>query len=85
MRQKFEFQIEQKITTLINNCYAFSLLLKPSGLKKKFFGEGAPHLPSMALPWIRPWADLAQKSIQMCGFMSTLSLQSLVNIHQVIL
>ena len=21
----------------------------------------------MALPWIRPWADLVQKSIQMCG------------------
>ena len=21
----------------------------------------------MALPWIHPWADLAHKSIQMCG------------------
>ena len=46
--------MEPKITTLLPECYAFGLLLKPSGLKKKFFGEGAPHLPSMALPWIRP-------------------------------
>ena len=23
----------------------------------------------MALPWIRPWVDLVQKSIQMCGVM----------------
>ena len=28
----------------------------------------------MALPWIRPSADLAQKKMQMCGVMSTLSL-----------
>ena len=69
----------------LDNCYAFGLLLQPSGLKKKFFGEGAPHRPIMALPWIRPWGDLAQKSIQMSEVMSTLSLPSLVNIHQVIL
>ena len=25
----------------------------------------------MALPWVRPWADLAQKSIQVCGVMSS--------------
>ena len=23
--------------------------------------KGAPHWPSMALPWIHPWADVAQK------------------------
>ena len=28
----------------------------------------------MALLWIRPWADLAQMSIEMRGVMSTLSL-----------
>ena len=32
-----------------------------------------------------PWAELDQKSIQMCGVMSTLSLPSLVNIRQAIL
>ena len=66
-------------------CYAFSLLLQHSTLKEKFFGEGAPHWRIMALLWICPWADLAQKWIQMSGVLSTLSLQSLVNIHQVIL
>ena len=70
---------------LLDNCYAFSLLLYSSSLKKKFFEEGVPHWLIMALPWIRPWVDLAQKSIQMCGVISTLSLTSLVNIHQVIL
>ena len=55
---------------LVDNCsYAFSLLLQHSTLKEKFFGEWAPH-----------W-----KWIQMSGVLSTLSLQSLVNIHQVIL
>ena len=70
---------------LLDNCYAFSLLLYFSSLKKKFFEEMAPHWHIMALPWIRPWVDLAQKSIQMYEVMSTLSLPSLVNIHQVIL
>ena len=28
---------------LVDNCYAFSLLLQHSTLKEKFFGEGAPH------------------------------------------
>ena len=46
---------------------------------------GAPHWRIMALPWTRPWTDLAQKSIQMCGVMSTLSLPNLVNIQRVIL
>ena len=27
---------------LIDHCYAFGLLLWPSGLKKKFFDEGGP-------------------------------------------
>ena len=52
---------------LVDNCYAFGLLLQHSTLKEKFFGEGAPNWPIMALPWIHHWADLAQKSIQMCG------------------
>ena len=29
--------------------------------------EKGPHWPIMALPWIHHCADLAQKSIQMCG------------------
>ena len=28
---------------LVDNCYAFSLLLQHSTLKEKFFGEGAPR------------------------------------------
>ena len=70
---------------LVDNCYAFSLLLQHSTLKEKFFGEGAPHWHIMALLWICPLADLAQSWMQMSGVLSTLSLRSLVNIHQVIL
>ena len=44
-----------------------------------------PSLTYYGPPWIHPWADLAQESIKMCGVMSTLSLPSLVNIHQAIL
>ena len=39
---------------LVDNCYAFSLLLQHSTLKEKFFGEGAPHWRIMALLWICP-------------------------------
>ena len=28
---------------LVDHCYAFDLLLKSSGLKKKFVNEGDPH------------------------------------------
>ena len=52
---------------LVDNCYAFNLLLQHSTLKEKFFGEGAPHWRIMALLWICPYADLAQKWIQMSG------------------
>ena len=45
----------------LEHCYAFSLLLSPSGLKKKFVKEGDPPWPILALPWVRPWADLAEK------------------------
>ena len=46
---------------LLDHCYAFSLLLWPSSLKKKFIQEGDPELPILAPPWIHPWADLAEK------------------------
>ena len=39
---------------LVDNCYAFILLLQHSTLKEKFFGEGAPHWRIMALLWICP-------------------------------
>ena len=39
---------------LVDNCYAFSLLLQHSTLKEKFFGEGAPHWRIMTLLWICP-------------------------------
>ena len=45
----------------LDHCYAFGLLLWPSRLKKKFFEEGDPLSPILAPPWIRPWADLAEK------------------------
>ena len=39
---------------LLDNCYAFSLLLQHSTLKEKFFGEGGPSLtyygPALDLP-----------------------------------
>ena len=33
---------------LLDHCYAFSMLLWPSDLKKKFFGEGKPIGPILA-------------------------------------
>ena len=39
----------------------FGLLLLHSDLKKKSFGEGAPHWPIFALPWIHLCAYLAEK------------------------
>ena len=62
MRQKFNLGIEPKITTLLDldHCYAFGLWLYPTGLKKKFLEEGDPH-DLFCPPWIRPWADLAEK------------------------
>ena len=47
---------------LLDHCYTFGLLLWPSSP----LGKG-PHWPIMAMPWIHHCADLAQKSIQMCG------------------
>ena len=46
---------------LLDNCYAFGLLLLHSDLKKKSFGEGAPNWHIFAPPWIYPWEDLAEK------------------------
>ena len=43
---------------------AFGLLLLHSDLKKKSFGEGAPHWPIFAPPWIHLWADLAENAGQ---------------------
>ena len=47
---------------LLDHCYTFCLLLWRSSPLEK-----GPHWPTMALPWIHHCADLAQKSIQMCG------------------
>ena len=57
---------------LLDHCYEFSLLLYPSGLKKKIF-ERDP-VTYFASPWIRPWADMAKTSLCMCQAMSTSSL-----------
>ena len=45
---------------------AFGLLLLHSDLKKKSFGEGAPHWPIFVPPWSHLWADLAKKPKRMC-------------------
>ena len=50
---------------LLDHCYAFRLLLWPS-ISEGVLWRRAPHRPIMALPWIHLWADLVQKSIQMC-------------------
>ena len=71
---------------LLDNCYAFSLLLYSSSLKKKFFEEGAPHWHIMALPWIRPSARFGPKvDTNVRGHEYFIPLPSLVNIHQMIL
>ena len=36
-------------------------------------------------PWIRPWVEFTEKPINRCVIMSTSSLSSFVNIHQVVL
>ena len=45
---------------LIDHCYTFGLLLYPSSLKKHFLEVTSPPSPIFALPWIRPWLDLAK-------------------------
>ena len=47
MRQKFDYGFGTKYNNtsshmLINHCFAFGLLMYPSGLKKKFVEEGGP-------------------------------------------
>ena len=39
---KSQYKCAGVMSTLVDNCYAFSLLLQHSTLKEKFFGEGAP-------------------------------------------
>ena len=46
---------------LVDNCYAFSLLLQHSTLKEKFFGEGAPQWRIMALLWSLPLGGFGPK------------------------
>ena len=46
---------------LLDHCYAFGLLLLPSGLEKKFLVEGDPLWPILAPPSIHLLADLAEK------------------------
>ena len=75
---------------IINSGYgdAFGLLLLHSDLKKKSFGEGTPidlFLANCPPPWIHPWVEFAEKPINRCVIMSTSSLSSFVNIHQVVL
>ena len=45
----------------LDHCNAFSLLLKPSDLKKKFVKGRAPQWTNLSPPWIHPWADLFQR------------------------
>ena len=51
---------------LLDHCYTFGLLLWPSNSEEEVLLRRDPHRPIMALPFIHHWADLAQKSKQMC-------------------
>ena len=67
---------------------AFGLLLLHSYLKKKSFGEGSPHWPifgKLPPPLDPPLGGVAEKPINRCVIMSTSSLSSFINIHQVVL
>ena len=46
---------------ILDNCYAFGLLLLYFDLKKKFLGEGVAHWPMFSPLWIRPWADMVEQ------------------------
>ena len=68
-RQKFDFGMEPKITTLPKSFQIIAMnvvccCMKPSGMKKKFLEEGDPPRPIFAPPWIRPWVDLAKQQQQ---------------------
>ena len=52
---------------LLDHCYIFGLLPVAFQLWRSNSLEKGPYWPIMALPWIHHCADLAQKSIQMCG------------------
>ena len=87
-RQKFDFGMEPKwqhvFHMLLDHCYAFGLLLYPSGLKKNFLKERDPW-PIFAPPWICPWADLVEKQQHLQVTMSTSSPPSFIKIHQAVL
>ena len=88
-RQKFDFPMKPKITILLPKCFRSLLCIQYVAVafrsEKEVLWRRESLGPILAPPWIHPWADLAQESIQICGVMSTLSLPRLVNIHQAIL
>ena len=70
---------------LLDHCYGIQYVAVAFRSEEEVLWRTEPPGPILAPPWIHPWADLTQESIQMCRIMSTLSLPSLVNIHQAIL
>ena len=88
-RQKFDFPMKPKITILLPNASRLLICIQYVAVafrsEEEVLWRREPPGPILAPPWIHPWADLAQESIQMCGVISTLSLLSLVNIHQAIM
>ena len=65
-RQKFDFGMEPKITTLNPTCFYIIAMhsICPCSLpvwRSCFLKKGTPLWPILAPPWIHPWADLAEK------------------------
>ena len=64
-RQKFDFEMEPKITTLLPTCFYIIAIHTVCCcclpvLRRRFLKKGTP-VTYFAPPWIRPWADLSEK------------------------
>ena len=67
MRQKFDFRMKPKITTLLPLSLQITAMhsvccCSLAGLKKKFFEEGDPPWPIFAPPWILPLGGSGRKT-----------------------
>ena len=89
-RQKFDFPMKPKkkqyfFPNASRSLLCIQYVAVAFRSKEEILWRREPPGPILGPPWIHPWADLAQESIQMCGVMRNLSLPSLININQAIL
>ena len=65
-RQKFDFRMKPKITTLLSTCFRslqwFWIVAVAFRSEEEVLWRRGPPWPILAPPWIRPWADLAEKA-----------------------